>query len=314
MPSAQQQLTAESFAATRPVAAATIGPAVGGGSSSGGGATMHATTEGSPDLSRAAAAPVAATAPVAMQAGHAISPAAAESFPATRPVAAAATIGPAVGGGSSSGGGATMNATTEESPDLSHAAAAPVAATAPVAASAEIEPAVGGGEDRTGSDSGTGKYILLSESGGQESIKVSAATVEAADTVPAVGGSMGGSGDSGLLIEAEADLEMHESLGNTVTSHAFSDLATEKSGGGSSSFSIQSAVGDLENMPQGPVEKWSVDDMASYLHCISLGHLRSAIKENGLDGKFPLQLTQNDVSAIGIGPLQWKKIMAYLPK
>ena len=184
---------------------------------------------------------------------------------------------------------------------------------APVAASAEIEPAVGGGEDRTGSDSGTGKYILLSESGGQESIKVSAATVEAADTVPAVGGSMGGSGDNGL-IEAEADLEMHESLGNTVTSHAFSDLATEKSGGGSSSFSIQSAVGDLENMPQGPVEKWSVDDMASYLHCISLGHLRSAIKENGLDGKFPLQLTQNDVSAIGIGPLQWKKIMAYLPK
>ena len=233
----------------------------------------------------------------------------AESFAATRPVAAA-TIGPAVGGGSSSGGGATMNATTEESPDLSHAAPAPVAATAPVAASAEIEPAVGGGEDRTGSDSGTGKYILLSESGGQESIKVSAATVEAADTVPAVGGSMGGSGDNGLI----EDLEMHESLGNTVTSHAFSDLATEKSGGGSSSFSIQSAVGDLENMPQGPVEKWSVDDMASYLHCISLGHLRSAIKENGLDGKFLFQLTQNDVSAIGIGPLQWKKIMAYLPK
>ena len=117
-----------------------------------------------------------------------------------------------------------MNATTEESPDLSHAAAAPVAATAPVAASAEIEPAVGGGEDRTGSDSGTMKYILLSESGGQESIKVSAATVEAADTVPAVGGSMG-----------------------------------HNSGGGFSSFSIQSAVGDLENIAQGPVEKWSVN-------------------------------------------------------
>ena len=93
-----------------------------------------------------------------------------------------------------------MHATTEGSPDLSHAAAAPVAATAPVAASAEIEPAVGGGEDRTGSDSGTGKYILLSESGGQESIKVSAATVEAADTVPAVGGSMGHNSGGGFFI------------------------------------------------------------------------------------------------------------------
>ena len=62
------------------------------------------------------------------------------------------------------------------------------------------------------------------------------------------------------------------------------------------------------------MEEWGIDDMVRYLNCISLGHLCSAIKDNGIDGRFLLQLSLTDMSAIGVGPLQWKKILAYLPQ
>ena len=53
--------------------------------------------------------------------------------------------------------------------------------------------------------------------------------------------------------------------------------------------------------------------MVAYLDALSLGHLGPAIIANGIDDCFFLQLTQADLEAIGIGPLQWKKLMTYMP-
>ena len=53
--------------------------------------------------------------------------------------------------------------------------------------------------------------------------------------------------------------------------------------------------------------------MVSYLGAIALGHLNSIIRESGLDGAFFLQCAQEDLQAIGIGQVQWDKIMMYMP-
>ena len=47
--------------------------------------------------------------------------------------------------------------------------------------------------------------------------------------------------------------------------------------------------------------------MVTYLDAIALGHLNPIIRENGLDGAFFLQCAQEDLQAIGIGQVQWKK-------
>ena len=54
--------------------------------------------------------------------------------------------------------------------------------------------------------------------------------------------------------------------------------------------------------------------MVTYLDAIALGHLNPIIRENGLGGAFFLQCTQEDLQAIGIGPVQWKKIRMYMPQ
>ena len=47
--------------------------------------------------------------------------------------------------------------------------------------------------------------------------------------------------------------------------------------------------------------------MVTYLDAIALGHLNPIIRENGLDGVVFLQCVQEDLQAIGIGQVQWKK-------
>ena len=37
-------------------------------------------------------------------------------------------------------------------------------------------------------------------------------------------------------------------------------------------------------------------------------------QENGIDGHFSLQCAQADLQSIGIGPLQWKKNITYIPR
>ena len=54
--------------------------------------------------------------------------------------------------------------------------------------------------------------------------------------------------------------------------------------------------------------------MMTYMDAIALGHLSPIIQENGLDGAFFLQCSQEDLRAIGIGPVQSKKIKMYMPQ
>ena len=54
--------------------------------------------------------------------------------------------------------------------------------------------------------------------------------------------------------------------------------------------------------------------MVKYLAAIALGHLSPIIRENGLDGAFFLKCAQEDLQAIGIGQVQWKKIRMHMPQ
>ena len=53
--------------------------------------------------------------------------------------------------------------------------------------------------------------------------------------------------------------------------------------------------------------------MLAYLNAISLGHLGPVMIGHGIDGYALVRLTEADVKRIGIGPLQWQKLMGYLP-
>ena len=59
-------------------------------------------------------------------------------------------------------------------------------------------------------------------------------------------------------------------------------------------------------MPVGPADKWSINDMETFVEFIDLGHLKPIIKEKNIDGQTFLRSSEEDVE--GIGPLQWKKI------
>ena len=65
--------------------------------------------------------------------------------------------------------------------------------------------------------------------------------------------------------------------------------------------------------PHGIMSDWDVNGMVSLLESISLGHLSKAFIENGLDGAFFLQCSQEELAEIGLTALQFKKIMAYAP-
>ena len=66
-------------------------------------------------------------------------------------------------------------------------------------------------------------------------------------------------------------------------------------------------------VPSGPVVLWSVQTMVQYMHAIDLGHLAPVIVDNGIDGRFLLQCSAEDLIHAGIGPLQVKKIVYALP-
>ena len=65
--------------------------------------------------------------------------------------------------------------------------------------------------------------------------------------------------------------------------------------------------------PHGIMSDWDVNGMVRFLESISLGHLSKAFIENGLDGAFFLQCSQEELAEIGLTTLQFKKIMAYAP-
>ena len=67
-------------------------------------------------------------------------------------------------------------------------------------------------------------------------------------------------------------------------------------------------------IPIGPASKWSSNDVVTFLDAIALGHLKLIIREKELDGAFFLQCTREDLQAIGIGRLKWKKIKMYMPQ
>ena len=52
--------------------------------------------------------------------------------------------------------------------------------------------------------------------------------------------------------------------------------------------------------------------MLKCLDVIKLGHLGDIIREYALDGKFFLQCAQQELNAVGIQDLQWRKIRTYM--
>ena len=108
---------------------------------------------------------------------------------------------------------------------------------------------------------------------------------------------------------------------NVGTAHEASDLAKTPPavGGAAPGFdtgpAVEATVGDVTRVvPTGPVELWTTQHMAQYLHAIDLGHLAPAFMYNGVDGRFLLQCSNDDLRSIGVGPVQAKKITSYLPK
>ena len=89
-------------------------------------------------------------------------------------------------------------------------------------------------------------------------------------------------------------------------------------GTSTSSSSIQHgaapAIFGRSYIPQGPVLRWSVQDVFAYLNAISLPHLGPVMIGHGIDGYALVQLTEADVKRIGIGPLHWNQIMCCLPR
>ena len=89
--------------------------------------------------------------------------------------------------------------------------------------------------------------------------------------------------------------------------------------GGAASASVYSG------MPVGSASLWSVNDMETFLDSIALGHLKSIIFNNGLDGAFFLDFghlksiilnncldgafflgcSQEELEGSGIGMLEW---------
>ena len=57
-------------------------------------------------------------------------------------------------------------------------------------------------------------------------------------------------------------------------------------------------------------ESWSVADVVSFLHDLSLGHLAPTFQDNGIDGAMLCELTLEDLmESLGLKPLQAKKVM-----
>ena len=60
-------------------------------------------------------------------------------------------------------------------------------------------------------------------------------------------------------------------------------------------------------------ESWSVEEVLSFLHQISLGHLAPTFQENGVDGQMLCELTSAElVDNLGLKPLQARKVMSRL--
>ena len=53
--------------------------------------------------------------------------------------------------------------------------------------------------------------------------------------------------------------------------------------------------------------------MVTYLDAIELGHLKEIIRHNGLDGRFFLSCTLEDLQGVDITNLQRKKITMFMP-
>lgn len=59
---------------------------------------------------------------------------------------------------------------------------------------------------------------------------------------------------------------------------------------------------------------WSVDDVVSYLEGLSLAHVAPKFRDNGVDGAFLLELSEEDLAKeLGLTTLQARKVKARLP-
>lgn len=59
---------------------------------------------------------------------------------------------------------------------------------------------------------------------------------------------------------------------------------------------------------------WSVEDVMAWLETLSLGHIAERFRDNGVDGEFLAELSEEDlVTELGLTKLQAKKIKARFP-
>ena len=54
--------------------------------------------------------------------------------------------------------------------------------------------------------------------------------------------------------------------------------------------------------------------MQTFLDSIGLGNLKPIFVDSGLDGKFFLECSKEELGEGGITKLQWKKIMSRMPR
>ena len=118
-------------------------------------------------------------------------------------------------------------------------------------------------------------------------------------------------GDDDSEVVASSSLPAVDVGNNTVpgASSCLPAVGNNTVPGASSSLPV---VGGNQT-PHGIMSDWDVNGMVRLLESISLGHLSKAFIENGLDGAFFLQCSQEELAEIGLTALQFKKIMAYAP-
>jgi hypothetical protein len=66
--------------------------------------------------------------------------------------------------------------------------------------------------------------------------------------------------------------------------------------------------------PKRQAAQWKVSDVLEYLKRLDLGHVCGKFVENGVDGRFLLELSEEDlVTDLGLTKLQARKVLSRLP-
>ena len=66
--------------------------------------------------------------------------------------------------------------------------------------------------------------------------------------------------------------------------------------------------------PKRKASGWAVNDVVNYIESLSLGHVKDKFIENAIDGRFLMELSEEDLTAeLGLTKLQARKVKERLP-